>query len=156
MQLLSDRSCLRIYFKFVLSQFSRDFWHVHRLPCEYISIVLQELDERPFLFDVEAGPDDCSLAFIRESQIDPFSFFSRSHRGHNLSFVRGDHDIFIIQSVIRLCGMGYRGPDSESHLDGALKAFRGALEVDAHCDNSLRSWHLEYHVWVVWNSHEFC
>jgi hypothetical protein len=46
-----------------------------RLPCEYIPIVLQELDERVFLFVVEAGADDCSLAFIRESQIDLFLFF---------------------------------------------------------------------------------
>jgi hypothetical protein len=67
MQLLSDRSCLRIYFKFVLDQFSRDSRHVRRLPYEYIPIVLQELDERTFLFVVEAGADDCSLAFIRES-----------------------------------------------------------------------------------------
>jgi hypothetical protein len=67
MQLLSDRSRLRIYFKFVLDQFSRDSWYVRMLPCEYIPIVLQEPDERAFLFVVEAGADDCSLAFIRES-----------------------------------------------------------------------------------------
>jgi hypothetical protein len=59
------------------------------LQCEHILIVLQELDERTFLFDVEAGTDDCSLAFIRESQIDPFSFFNRSHRGHSHSFICG-------------------------------------------------------------------
>jgi hypothetical protein len=50
MQLLSDRSCLRIYFKFVLGQFSLDVRHVRRLPWEYISIILQELDKRAFLF----------------------------------------------------------------------------------------------------------
>jgi hypothetical protein len=64
MQLLSDRSRLRIYFMFVLGQFSQDSRHVRRLPCKYIPIFLQELDERAFLFDVEAGTDDCSLAFI--------------------------------------------------------------------------------------------
>jgi hypothetical protein len=67
MQLLPNRSHLRIYFKFVLGQFSRDSRHVRRLPCEYIPIVLQELDERGFLFVVEAGTNDCSLAFIKES-----------------------------------------------------------------------------------------
>jgi hypothetical protein len=66
-QLLSDGSCLRINFKFVLDQSSRDSQHVRRLPCEYISIVLQELDECAFLFVVEAGANYCSLAFIRES-----------------------------------------------------------------------------------------
>jgi hypothetical protein len=45
MQLLLDWSCLRIYFQFVLGQFSQDSWHVHRLPCKYILVVLQELDE---------------------------------------------------------------------------------------------------------------
>jgi hypothetical protein len=64
---MSDWSCLRINFKFVLGQFSQDSRHVRRLPCEYIPIVLQELNERAFLFVVKAGADDCSLAFIRES-----------------------------------------------------------------------------------------
>jgi hypothetical protein len=72
-----------------------------------------------------------------------------------LSFVRGDHEIFILQSVIFLCGKSYRGPNGESRLDGAPKAFCDALEVSAHDDNPLRSWHLEYHVRVVWDSHEF-
>jgi hypothetical protein len=40
-------------------------------------------------------------------------------------------------------------------LNVASKAFCRTLEVGAHSDNPMRSWHLEYHVWVVWNSHEF-
>jgi hypothetical protein len=87
MQLLPDRSCLRIHFRFVLGQFSRDSQHVRRLPCEYIPIILQEPNERAFLFVVEVGADDGSLAFIRESQINPLSFFSRPHRGHGLSYI---------------------------------------------------------------------
>jgi hypothetical protein len=134
-QLMSNRSRLRIHFKFVLGQFSRNSWHVRRLPCEYIPIILQEPDERAFLFVVEDGPDDGSLAFIRESQINPFSFFSRPHRGRGLSFVRGNCDTFFLQSVVRLCGKGYRGPGGESYLDGAPKAFHGTLEADAHGDN---------------------
>jgi hypothetical protein len=121
MQLLSDWSCLRTYFEFVLGQFSRDSRHARRLPCVHISIVLQELGERTFLFVVEASVDYCNLAFIRESQIDPFSFFSRPHRGRNLSFVRGDREIFILHFAIGLCRKGYQGPDSESRLDGARK-----------------------------------
>jgi hypothetical protein len=77
MQLLLNRSCLRIHFKFVLGQFSQDSWHIRRLPYRYISVILQEPDERAFLFVIEAGADDGSLAFIRESQINPLSFFSR-------------------------------------------------------------------------------
>jgi hypothetical protein len=125
------------------------------LPCEHILIVLQELDERAFLFVVEARTDDCSIVFIRESQIDPFSFFSRPHRGHSHSFICGDREVFVHQIAIGLCGKGYQGPDSESRLNGTPKEFRGALEVGAHGDDHLRSWHLEYHIWVVWNYHEF-
>jgi hypothetical protein len=66
----------------VLGQLSRDSRHVRRLPCEHVPIVLQELDERAFLFFIEAGTDDRGLAFIKESKVDSFSFFSRSHRGH--------------------------------------------------------------------------
>jgi hypothetical protein len=153
---MSDWSCLRVHFEFVLDQFSRDSRHVCRLPCEHIPIVLQELDEHSFLFVIEARADDCSLAFIRESQFDPFSLFSWLHRGHGWSFVRGDREIFIHRLVIGLCGKGYRGPDRESRLNGTPKAFCGALEVGTYSDNPLRFWHLEYHVRVVWNSHELC
>ena len=97
----------------------------------------------------------CSLAFIRESQIDPFSFFSRSHRGRSLSFGRRDCEIFILQFVIRLRGKGYRGPGSESCLDGTPKALYDALEISTHGDDPLRSQHLQYHVRVMRNSHEF-
>jgi hypothetical protein len=56
-----------------------------------------------------------------------------------MSFVRGDCEIFILQSTASLCGKGYRGLGSESRLDGAPKAFYDALEVGAHGDNPLRS-----------------
>jgi hypothetical protein len=72
-----------------------------------------------------------------------------------MSFIRGDREIFILQSAIGLRGKGYRGPGGESRLDGAPKAFCSALEVGAHGDNPFWPWHLEYHVHVVWNSHEF-
>jgi hypothetical protein len=52
----------------VLGQFSRDSRHVRRLPCEYVPIVLQKLDERAFLFVVEAGADDCGLALVGEPE----------------------------------------------------------------------------------------
>jgi hypothetical protein len=34
----------------VLGQFSLDSRHIRRLPCEYVSVILQEPDERAFLF----------------------------------------------------------------------------------------------------------
>jgi hypothetical protein len=92
---MSDRPCLRVHFEFVLGRLSQDSRHVCRLPCEHIPIILQELDERAFLFVVEAGTDDCNLVFIIESQIDPFSFFSWLHRDRSRSFIRRDREVFV-------------------------------------------------------------
>jgi hypothetical protein len=36
---------------------------------EYISIILQKLNERAFLFVVQAGADDGGLAFISEPEV---------------------------------------------------------------------------------------
>jgi hypothetical protein len=71
----------------VLDQFSRDSRHIRRLPCEYVSVILQKLDERAFLFVIQAGADDGGFAFISEPKVDSFRFLSRPHRGHGLSFV---------------------------------------------------------------------
>jgi hypothetical protein len=65
-QFLSNRPCLRIDLQFVLGQFSRDSRHICRLPCEYILVILQEQDERAFLFVVEARADDGGIVFISE------------------------------------------------------------------------------------------
>jgi hypothetical protein len=95
MQLLSDRPRLGIDLQFVLGQFSRDSRHIRRLPCEYVSVILQKLDVRAFLFVIQAGADGGSLAFISEPEVDSLCFLSRPHRGHNLSFIRGYCDVFL-------------------------------------------------------------
>jgi hypothetical protein len=87
MQLLSDRPRPRIDLQFVLDQFSRDSRHIRRLPCEYVSVILQKLDECAFLFVIQARADDGGIAFICEPEVDSFRFLSRPHRGHDLSFI---------------------------------------------------------------------
>jgi hypothetical protein len=79
----------------VLGQLSWDSRHICRLPCEYVSVILQKLDERAFLFVVQAGADDGGSVLISEPEVDPFGFFSRPHRGHGLCFVRGDREVFL-------------------------------------------------------------
>jgi hypothetical protein len=79
----------------VLDQFSRDSRHIRRLPCEYVSVILQKLDERAFLFVIETGTDDSSFALVGEPKIDSLGFFSRPHRGHGLSFIRGYREVFL-------------------------------------------------------------
>jgi hypothetical protein len=73
----------------VIGQFSRDSRYIRRFPREYVSVVLQKLDERAFLFVIQAGTDDSSLALVGEPKIDSLGFLSRSYRGHGLSFIRG-------------------------------------------------------------------
>jgi hypothetical protein len=51
----------------VLGLFSQDSRHIRRLPCEYVSVILQDPDECAFLFVIEAGANDGGLAFIGES-----------------------------------------------------------------------------------------
>jgi hypothetical protein len=86
-QLFSDRPRLGIDLQFVLGQLSRDSQHIRRLSCEYVSVILQKLDERAFLFVIQARDDDGSLAFISEPEVDSLGFFSQPHRGHGLSFM---------------------------------------------------------------------
>jgi hypothetical protein len=77
----------------VLDQFSRDSRHIRRLPCEYVSVILQELDERAFLFVIQARTDDGRLALIGEPEVDSLGFFSRSYRGHGWSFIHGYREV---------------------------------------------------------------
>jgi hypothetical protein len=79
----------------VLGQFSRDSRHIRRLPREYVSVILQELDKRAFLFVIQAGTDDGCSKLIGEPEVDSLGFFSRPHRGHGLSFIRGYHKVFL-------------------------------------------------------------
>jgi hypothetical protein len=39
------------------------------LPREYVLVILQKLDERVFLFVIQAGTDDGSLALISEPRL---------------------------------------------------------------------------------------
>jgi hypothetical protein len=117
---------------------------------------LQELDERAFLFVIEAGTDDGGLALISECQIDPLSLFSRPYRGHGLSFIGGYCETLLLRPGVCLSERSHRGPSSEGCLDGSPKAFHGALEVSAHSDDSWRSRQLQYHVRVMRNVHELC
>jgi hypothetical protein len=52
----------------VLGQLSWDSIHVRRLPYEHISVVLQKLDERDFLFGSEAGPLELMITVLRSSE----------------------------------------------------------------------------------------
>jgi hypothetical protein len=56
---------------------------------------LQKLDERAFLFVIQARTDDGSLALIDEPEVDSLGFFSWPHRGHSLSFIRGYREVFL-------------------------------------------------------------
>jgi hypothetical protein len=92
---------------------------------------------------------------IREPEVDSFSFLSRLHRGHDRCFIRGDRKTILRRFVVDLCRKSYRGPGCESRLYSTSKALGGALEIGTNGDDTLRTRHLEYHVWVVRYDHEF-
>jgi hypothetical protein len=133
----------------------RDSRHIRRLPCEYVSVILQESDERALLFVVEDRADDGGFAFISKPKVDPLCLLSRPDRGHGLSFIRGYREVSI-RLCARLHGGSRRWFSGEGHLSCSPKAFHDALEVSAHDDDSLWSWHLQYHVQIVRDDHEFC
>jgi hypothetical protein len=56
---------------------------------------LQKLNEHTFLFVIQAGTDDGTLALISEPEVDSLGFFNRPHRGHGLSFIHGYHEVFL-------------------------------------------------------------
>jgi hypothetical protein len=67
-ELLLDRLCDLVDFKFVLSQLPGDTRHVGWTPCEDVSIVPEEAGEREFLFWVEVGPDDDFLGCVGQAE----------------------------------------------------------------------------------------
>jgi hypothetical protein len=124
------------------------------LPCEYVSVILQELDERAFLFVIQAGADGGGFVFISEPKVDSFGFFSRPHRDRSLSLVRGYREVFL-RLRVRLRRRSHRRFGGEGRLNGHSETFCDALEVSAHSYDPLRPWNLQYHVCIMRNGHEF-
>jgi hypothetical protein len=93
--------------------------------------------------------------FIIEPKVDPFRLLSLPDRGISLSFVRRYCEVSL---RLRVCLRGGRRRwfSSEVHLDSYLETFRGALKVSTHGDDTLWPWHLQYHIRIMRNGHEFC
>jgi hypothetical protein len=47
-------------------------WHVHWFPCEDVAVSPEEVDERIFLFGVEACPDGGGLAVVACPEVNSF------------------------------------------------------------------------------------
>ena len=54
---LLDRFKLGINIKSVLSEFPRYTWHVRRFPCKDVPVLMDELDECAFLFQIQVNTD---------------------------------------------------------------------------------------------------
>jgi hypothetical protein len=55
--------------EFMLNQLPRDSWHVNRLPYEDVPILLEEFDERQFLFGIQGVTYVSNLGrFLRRQQ----------------------------------------------------------------------------------------
>jgi hypothetical protein len=67
---LSLGGSFRIDVEAVLNQLPGDSWHVRWLPREDVAVSPEEVDERVFLFGVEAGPDGGGLAGVACPKVD--------------------------------------------------------------------------------------
>jgi hypothetical protein len=54
----------------VLSQLPWNTWHIRWGPCEYVSIVPEEIGEREFLFLSEVVTDDHHLGWVGKAEAD--------------------------------------------------------------------------------------
>jgi hypothetical protein len=61
---------LRIDVEAMLNQLPGHSWHVRWLPREDVAVSPEEVDERVFLFGVEAGPDGGGLAGVARPEVD--------------------------------------------------------------------------------------
>jgi hypothetical protein len=61
----------------VLGDLPRDAWHVKGLPCKGITIGMQKVNERAFLFGRELGPDPHGLGRILGVDLDRFGILGR-------------------------------------------------------------------------------
>jgi hypothetical protein len=68
MEVLSYRLIFRINIEGVLSEFSRYTRHVRRFPCKNVPILMDELDERDFLFGIHIRPNGELLGWITRSE----------------------------------------------------------------------------------------
>jgi hypothetical protein len=69
-EVLSLGSSFRIDVEAVLNQLPGRSWHVRWLPREDVEVSPKEVDERVFLFGVEAGPDGGGLAAVACLEVD--------------------------------------------------------------------------------------
>ena len=74
---LFHRFVFRIHIKGVLSELPQYTWHVRRLPCKNVPILMDELDERAFLFRIQVGTDAELLGRIARYEVNKLSFCCR-------------------------------------------------------------------------------
>jgi hypothetical protein len=65
---LLDRSCSLVDFKCVLNQLPGDTRHIRWTPCKNVSVVLEGIGEREFLFGVEVSLNDNFLGCVGQGE----------------------------------------------------------------------------------------
>ena len=74
---LPGRLKFRINIESVLSEFSRYTRHVRRFPCKNVPILMDELDERAFLFGIQVGTDSELLGRIAGHEVNKLGLSCR-------------------------------------------------------------------------------
>jgi len=133
----------RVDIEVVLGEFSWYSGHVRGLPCEDIHVFTQELDERAFLFRVQAGTDGNLLGGVSFLQVHLLSLLSSfERRGLVRNLLLGGVHLFRIH-----CGpvslQFFSGDDLLSERSFSGLALLRLLEATGNSYPAVSSRHLE-------------
>jgi hypothetical protein len=135
----------------VLSDLPRDAWHVRGLPCEVITIGVQEVDERTFLFGQELGLDPQCLGQVVGVDLDHLGILGQvKGAGRGWLITVGSVLHHRLAKPLKLGGIGNDGGELEVLVATVICLFDGA----AHHDDIVQSWHLQLEVGVVGDHNE--
>ena len=132
-------------------------WHVHWFPGEDVTVCPKEVDERIFLFGRQTRTDHSRLATVAGTEIDGFEldFLCRLRLVLDISLL-SDFEL-TLSELFRCCedfhhSIGYLSCRCEFY--SFCVTVVGSLQVPLQREYSFGSWHLEYEVDVMRDSHK--
>ena len=146
--------------EFVLSEFPRHTRHVRGLPCEDVSILTEELDERSFLCRRQVGPDSDLLALVALDDIDLPRVLGGLETGQRGAISVGllqDGVVVRVSSVLgQFLGVVHLFCDYRIGEDRAGRlTFDDEVGVASDGDDATGSGDLHHVVCIVGRCHEF-
>ena len=150
MQALLHRLGAWVDFQGMLGDLPQDGWHIQGFPCKDVFVVVEEVDERAFLFGGESGTNaylfTLGAAGVHEDLIGALCRFERPGRFLRVGRFFGD----LFPEGGKLSGGDYYCSVATA-FDFALVS---ALEGGVDGDDPMGARHLQLKVRIVGDSHE--